>query len=64
MPTWMMHRQVYTAGKEHQRWRIVCAHACAVGGFVEGPGVSEDLVFFYQHMARGGTFSKVDEVYS
>lgn len=24
--------------------------------------MSEDLVFFYEHVARGGTFSKVDQV--
>jgi hypothetical protein len=63
MPTWMMHREVYTASEEIGRLRrILRAHIRAVGGFVEGPGVSEDLVFFYQHVARGGTFSKVDEV--
>ena len=26
--------------------------------------MSEDLVFFYQHVARGGSFSKVDDVRS
>jgi hypothetical protein len=63
MPTWMMHREVYTASEEIGRLRrILCVHTRAVGGFVEGPGVSEDLVFFYQHVARGGTFSKVDDV--
>ena len=63
MPTWMMHREVYTASEEIGRLRRISrAHTRAVGGFVEGPGVSEDLVFFYQHVARGGTFSKVDEV--
>lgn len=63
MPTWMMHREVYTASEEIGRLRrILRVHTRAVGGFVEGPGVSEDLVFFYQHVARGGTFSKVDDV--
>jgi hypothetical protein len=58
-----MHREVYTAGDELNQPCSARAHARAVGGFVEGPGVSEDLLFFYEHMARGGTFSKVDEVH-
>lgn len=62
MPTWTMHREVYTAGEQLEHRVTMRPYAVTVGGFVEGPGVSEDLVFFYQHMARGGTFSKVDEV--
>jgi hypothetical protein len=41
---------------------VKLSHDGTVGGFVEGPGVSEDLEFFYQHVQRGGSFSKVDQV--
>ncbi|CAM9867567.1 unnamed protein product, partial [Phaeothamnion confervicola] len=44
-PTWMYRREAV--------WD-------AVGGFNETPGAPEDLVFFLEHMARGGTVVRVD----
>lgn len=46
MPTWFCHRSVYLN----------------VGGFDEsGCGTPEDLLFFYEHIDRGGELYRVDE---
>lgn len=46
MPTWFCHKSVY-----HK-----------VGGFNEsGQGTPEDLIFFYEHLDRGGELIKIDE---
>ncbi|XP_068086111.1 queuosine-tRNA galactosyltransferase isoform X2 [Anabrus simplex] len=46
MPTWFCHRQVFDR----------------VGGFSEaGVGTPEDLVFFYEHLDRGGDVWRVDK---
>ena len=45
-PTWFCHRDVFDA----------------VGGYVavDAAGIGEDLVFFYEHLRRGGRLAKVD----
>ncbi|KAJ8718464.1 hypothetical protein PYW08_002701 [Mythimna loreyi] len=46
MPTWFCHRSVYDR----------------VGGFVEtGHGTPEDLLFFYEHLDKGGDIYRVDK---
>jgi len=46
MPTWFMARSVYQK----------------VGGFDEGGrGVPEDLLFFYNHLRRGGEVRRCDQ---
>lgn len=46
MPTWFCHREVFDK----------------VGGFSErGKGTPEDLIFFYDHLRKGGKIIKVEE---